>query len=533
MLPSVRLFDEGVLTMPGVIKGRRGGRVALAIVVLAGVTGAFVAAGALGKTRAPGRTGAASSFGDMPLSKMIAAARGYPVPKKLPNFHGAKVTVMGDGGHNMNVFGFWWPEWKKAGIKLNPVEVPFADLYSKEKAEFIAGTRSVDLVVFYPAYIGDFASNGYLRPLNDYIKKYNPHLSDVITAFRKLYLSWAGKVYALPEDGDVHIYIYRKDLLNKPAEKAAFQKQYHRTLTVPKTWDEYLQVGKFFTRKAGQTLGGKKLSRPFYGCGEYGQRGFSWAWFMDRYASAGGIYFDRNMKPLIATPAAIKSLENMVAAVKQCSPPDVLNFGYDQLRDCLLKSECFQVVQWTDVPKKGADPTQSEVVGKLGYALLPGTRVGGKINTRSMMPVGRVLAVTKNSKSPEAAYWVAKFISDDTSKFNVSTPLDGLDPYRYSQLKPQYYKVFKSKADAKSYLTTVRGVLEHGFPEIFIPGAAQYEDALDLAVNKAISGQQSPATALQDAAKAWEQITDKLNRKHQIQLWRRALKTYRELGLVK
>jgi multiple sugar transport system substrate-binding protein len=519
--------------MLGVRKGRRGKWVALTILAVAGVTVAIVAGAAHGRSQAPRGPAAAASFGDMPLSKMIAAARGYPVPKNLPNFHGANVTVMGDGGHNMNVFGFWWPEWRKAGIKLNPVEVPFADLYSKEKAEFIAGTQNVDLVVFYPAYIGDFASNGYLRPLDDYIKKYNPRLNDVITAFRKLYLSWAGKVYALPEDGDVHIYIYRKDLLNNPGEKAAFQKQYHRPLAVPKTWAEYLQVGKFFTRKAGQTLGGKKLAQPFYGCGEYGQRGFSWAWFMDRYASAGGIYFDRNMKPLIATPAAVRSLENMVAAVKQCSPPDVLNFGYDQLRDCLLKNECFQVVQWTDVPKKGADPTQSEVVGKLGYSLLPGTRIGGKINTRSMMPVGRVLAVTKNSKSPEAAYWVAKFISDDTSKFNVSTPLDGLDPYRYSQLQPKYYKVFKSTNDARAYLSTVRGVLEHGFPEIFIPGAAQYEDALDLAVNKAISGQESPAQALQDAAKTWDQITDKLNRQHQTELWRGALATYRQLGLVK
>jgi multiple sugar transport system substrate-binding protein len=254
---------------------------------------------------------------------------------------------------------------------------------------------------------------------------------------------------------------------------------------------------------------------------------------MDRFASAGGVYFDKDMKPLIDSPAAIKALDNMKAAVKECSPPDVLNFGYDQLRDCEIKGQCFQVVQWTDVPKKGADPTQSSVVGKLGYGLLPGTRIGGKINTRSMMPVGRVLAVTKNSKNPEAAYWVAKYISDDVSHFNVSTPDDGLDPYRYSQLKPKYFTVFKSSADASSYLKTVRGVLEHGFPEIYIPGAAQYEDALDLAVNKVISGQESSAKALGDAAKAWNDITDKLDKQKQTDLWRKALKNYKALGLIK
>jgi multiple sugar transport system substrate-binding protein len=513
---------------------RRHRRPALAAAVIALAVVSLTAAGTVNAgakhrtTKAAGTPG----FGDISLKQMIAARKSIPVPKNLPNFHGQTVTVEGDGGHNMNVFGFWWPEWKKAGIKLKAIEVPFADVYSKEKAEFISGSNAVDLVVFYPAFIGDFASNGYLLPLDSYIKKDNPHLNDVITAFRKLYLSWNGHVYALPEDGDVHIFIYRKDLLNNPTEQKAFQAKYHKKLTAPRTWDDYLQVGQFFTRKAGQKLAGKTLKRPFYGCAEYGQRGYSWAWFADRWASSGQVYFDNNMKPEIDSPQAIAALKNMVTAVKTCSPPDVLNFGYDQLRDSLLKNQTFMVVQWSDVPKKGADPTQSQVVGKLGYGPLPGTIVNGKLVVRSMMPVGRVLAITKNSKHPDAAYFIARYISDTISRFNVSTPLDGLDPYRYSQLKPQYYKEFKP-ADAKRYLATVKGALEHGFPEIYIPGAAQYEDALDLAVNKSISGQEDPAKALHDAAKAWNDITDKLDRNHQIQLWRAALKQYRSIGLIK
>jgi multiple sugar transport system substrate-binding protein len=508
-------------------------RIALAAAVLAFVAIWLVAAGSSGAgTMGPTRASGTPGFGDMSLKAMIAARKSIPVPKNLPNFHGQTVTVMGDGGHNMNVFGFWMPEWRKAGIKLKAIEVPFADVYSKEKAEFIAGTKAVDLVVFYPAYIGDFASNGYLLQLDSYIKKENPHLNDVITAFRKLYLGWAGHIYALPEDGDVHLFIYRKDLLNNPAEQKAFKAKYHKTLTVPRTWADYLQVGQFFTRKAGQKLAGRTLKRPFYGCAEYGQRGFSWAWWADRWASSGQAYFDANMKPEIDSPQAISALKNMVAAVKTCSPPDVLNFGYDQLRDSLLKNQTFMVVQWSDVPKKGADPTQSQVVGKLGYSLLPGTVVNGKLVTRSMMPVGRVLAIPKSSKHADAAYFMAHYISDTISRFNVSTPLDGLDPYRYSQLKPQYYKEFKP-ADAKSYLATVKGALEHGFPEIYIPGAAQYEDALDLAVNKAISGQEDPAKALHDAANAWNDITNKLDKNHQTQLWRAALKQYRALGLIK
>ncbi len=116
-----------------------------AVLVLAAVSVAAGAgsAGAQRTTKGAGTPG----FGDMSLSAMIAARKSIPVPKNLPNFHGQTVTVMGDGGHNMNVFGFWMPEWRKAGIKLKAIEVPFADVYSKEKAEFIAGTSAVDLVV--------------------------------------------------------------------------------------------------------------------------------------------------------------------------------------------------------------------------------------------------------------------------------------------------------------------------------------------------------------------------------------------------
>lgn len=505
----------------------------LGVAVLALVALVAVSYAAAGSERRQAPVAKGPGFGTLTTKQAQEARASVPLDTKVPNFGNITLTVMGDAGHNMNPFNFWAPEFKKAGINIKVIEVPFAEVYSKEKAEFIARTNAVDLVVFYPAYIGDFASNGYLEPLDGYFKKYNPHLDDVIKAFRKLYLGWEGKTYALPFDGDVHMLIYRKDLLNNKAEQAAFKQKYGRALTVPATWSEYLQVGQFFTRKAGDTLAGKTLERPFYGCAEYGQRGFSWAWFMNRFASAGGVYFDAQMKPQIDTPAAVRALENMKTAVKSCSPPDVLNYGYDQLRDLLINGDGFMVVQWTDVPKKGADPAQSKVVGKLGYSVLPGTRTGGRIVTRSMMPVGRVLAVTKNSKNKDAAAWVAKYLSYDKSLFDVSTALDGLDPYRTSHINPSAYKMFTSKSDAAAYLNTVGRVLKVGFPEIYIPGAAQYEDALDLAVNKVLAGQASPKDALAQAADQWNQITDRLDRKRQVKLWQSALETYAELGLYK
>jgi multiple sugar transport system substrate-binding protein len=445
---------------------------------------------------------------------------------------------VGDAGHNLKPYEFWKSDFEKVGITIKIIEVPFEGVYEKEKTEFVAGTGAFDVVTFYPAYIGDFAGNGYLAPLDDYLKKapaavWDPNPKDVLGPFWELYCKFAGKVYALPIDGDVLMLQYRKDLISDPQEKAAFKAKYGRELKAPETWQDWLDIGQFFTRKKGAKLAGKVLERDFYGTAEFAKRGFSFAWFLNRWAPFGEPYFDKDMKPQINSANAVKALQNMVASLKN-APPDVLGYGYDELRDAFIKGTVAMVVQWTDVPKKGDDPTQSEIAGKIGVGRVPGWPIGGKVVHRSMMPVGRVVAVAADSRNKDAAYWVAKHISYDRSLEDVSTALTGLDPYRTHHFNnPQAYKMFPTEARAQDYLKGVEAAMADGYPEIFIPGAAQYEDSLDLHVNKALAGQETPKQALDAVVKEWEATTEKLGRAKQIELWLKALDAYRALGLIK
>lgn len=453
-------------------------------------------------------------------------------------FGNVAINVVGDAGHNLKPYEFWKSDFEKVGINIQITEVPFEGVYEKEKTEFVAGTGAFDVVTFYPAYIGDFAGNGYLEPLDEYMKKdpaavWDPNASDVLAPFWELYCKFGGKVYALPIDGDVLMLMYRQDLFENPDEQAAFKQKYGKDLKPPETWEDWLQIGEFFTRKKGENLAGQVLDRDFYGSAEFAKRGFSFAWFVNRWAAFGEPYFDESMNPLVNSPSAVQALQNMVDSLKN-APPDVLGYGYDELRDAFLKSNVAMVVQWTDVPKKGADPSQSEIAGKIGVGRVPGWEVGGTVVHRSMMPVGRVVAVAADSKNKDAAYWVAKHISYDRSLEDVSTALTGLDPYRTTHFSnPQAYKMFGNVQDAEAYLKGVEAAMADGYPEIFIPGAAQYEDSLDLHVNKALAGQETPQQALDAVAKEWNETTDKLGRDKQIELWRKALDAYRALGLIK
>lgn len=454
------------------------------------------------------------------------------------DFGGVTVTVFGDAGHNLLPYEFWADDFAEMGINIEIIDAPFNDVYSQIQTEFVAGTGAYDVVTFFPAFIGDFAGNGFLLPLDDFIARdpaavWDPNQDDVLAPFRELYNKFGGQTYSLTIDGDVLVMMYRTDLFEHPDEQAAFMEQYGRELTPPETWDEWLEVGEFFTRDAGETLAGETLEQPFYGLGEYGLRGFSYAWFLNRFASSGGVYFDEEMNPMINTPEAVAGLQNMVDALA-FAPPGTLGYGYDQLRDAFIQGQVAMVVQWTDVPKKAGDPNQgSVIVGDVGVGRVPGSVVDGEIVHRSMMPVGRVVGIAADTDVPDAAYCVAKHIAYNRSLEGVSTSLTGLDPYRQIHLEnPEAYTMFESVEDAASYLEGLQVALADGYPEIFIPGAAAYNDALDLHVNRALAGEETPQEALDAVAAEWDEITDRLGRDRQIELWNQALESYRALGLI-
>lgn len=451
-----------------------------------------------------------------------------PIHAQRP-FEGVELVVAGDAGHNLKPFEWWADEvYEKSGIRIKEiVGIPFNGVYEKLKTEFVAGTGAFDVVVFYPAFIGDFAGNGYLLQLDPYTQKYDPELDDVIPAFRELYLKYEGKLFALPFDGDVLNLYYRTDLFEDPAEKEAFRARYGYELAPPKTWDQWLDIAEFFTR---DTDGDGRTD--LYGVAEYGQRGYSWAWWANRFAAYGGVYFDEDMNPQINTEAGVKALENMIASLR-FSPPDTLAYGYDELRDVFLEGRVAMVVQWSDVGKKGNDPELSKIPGKLGVTLVPGVQRDGKVVHRSMMPVGRVLAVAKDTRHPEAAYWLIQFLtSKEKSLHDVSSSATGLDPYRYSHFAaPEAYGMFASREEAERYLAGVQANMEAGFPELTIPGAWQYEDVLDLYVNQALAGQIGPKEALDKAAEEWVRITNRFGKARQQQFYKASVEAWKALGL--
>jgi len=445
-----------------------------------------------------------------------------------------KIAVYGDQGHNLVPLEWIREEALKKGIDIEVIGVPFTAVYEKLKTEFIGGTGAYDLVIYYPAYLGEFAEFGYLLPLDDFFSQYDPEMDDIVPAYRDLYCTYNGSTYALPYDGDVLNFYFRKDLFANNDEKAAFKTKYGRELEVPATWDDLLEVAEFFTRKEGSKLAGKVLDQDFYGFSFMGARGFAYAWWGNIFASLGGAYFDRNLTPQINSEAGIEAL-NILNKLKAFSPPDVMNMGYEELKNAYLQGRLATMVQWSDVWKKSNDATISKIVGNAAVAHMPGVRqADGSVYFRAAAPVGRVMSIPTTSKHPDEAYWIAWKLSTDISLDTVSTSKTGLDPYRLSHVEnPEAFSEFGTTEQAKEYLEIVMDNLNHLFPDLNIPGSGEYLDVLDIAVTSALSGSTTPKEALDNAANEWNQISDTLGVEKQKLIYNNMLETWVKYGFWK
>ncbi len=444
------------------------------------------------------------------------------------------ITVYGDQGQNLTPVEWLKPMAAEKGINLEVVGVPFTAVYEKLKTEFVGGTGAYDVTIFYPAYLGEFAEFGYIQPLEPLFPVHDPKMADVVPAYRDLYDMYNGKTYALPYDGDILNLYFVQHIFNDAGEKAAFKAKFGQELVVPKTWDDLAKVAQFFTRKKGEKLAGKTLDEDYYGFAFLGARGFAYAWWGNIFGSLGGAYFDKNMKPQINSPAGIQAL-NMQKKLKDFCPPDVMNFGYTELMNAYLQGRVAMMVQWSDVWKKANDPKLSKIVHDAGISQMPGVKqADGKIYFRAAAPVGRVIAIPTTTKHPKEAFWVASMLSLDLGIRSVTSNDTGEDPYRLSQFADtKAFEKFGTTAEATNYLSVVKDNLNHIFPDVNIPGSAEYLDALDVAVTSGLSGAAEPAAALNTAAASWEKITQSLDPARQKKIYNAMLESWKKHGFWK
>ena len=58
-----------------------------------------------------------------------------------------------------------------SGIKIDVVSIPDDAMYDKVVAEFLSGNAGFDAIQFFSPWLGDFAAQGFLKPLDEWTRE--------------------------------------------------------------------------------------------------------------------------------------------------------------------------------------------------------------------------------------------------------------------------------------------------------------------------------------------------------------------------
>ncbi len=439
---------------------------------------------------------AASAGAETAADRAVAAAKKYA---------GAEITIVWEAGlQSLDPLNFSGPKWQElTGIKVKVIEVPTAEMFTKILQEHRAGTGAYDALNVVPTWMADLVRAGALEPLDSYVDKYGfrEELQNIAPTYRDNQMTVDGKIYGFPDDGDLFILYYRKDIFEDPANREAFKAKYGYDLGPPATWQQYAEIGQFLTDKFAPKL---------YGAGQFRQPAYSQLLFQERFRVEGGKFFDpETMRATINNEIGVKVMDGMRADNK-FMPPGVESWGFVEALSSFLAGDIAMTISWPPFGRWAAGygvedaalswVPKSTIADKVGYALPPGGT--------PQLALGFSLSVSASSKNKEAAYLFIQWLnSEQTSLQRVQLPYALRDPFRESHFVDKEY--LSRWPDAKYYLATLRAGADTGLLDLGLLQVDKYEEVLRQAMTRLWAGEDSKKI-LDDSAAQWDKLTDRI-----------------------
>ena len=433
-----------------------------------------------------------------------AAQRAVDAAKKI--CAGKTITIVWEAGlQSLDPLNFSGPKWEQlTGCKVKVVEAPVAEMFTKIMQEYRAGTGAYDALNVIPAWMPDLVQAGALENLDPYVDKYGfrAELQKIAPTYRDNQMMVGGKIYGFPDDGDVFVMYYRKDLFARPALKTAFKAKYGYDLAPPKTWKQFDEIGSFLTEQ----LKGEGI----YGASMFREAGYGNFLFQERFRNEGGKFFDAStMKATINSPIGVKVLTEW-RNENRFMPPGVEKFGFVENLAVFLQGQSAMTISWPPYGRFAAGylseekalswVPKSQIAGKVGYAMPPGGH--------PELAAGFALSVASSSKQKEQAYLFIQWLnSEEISNQRVQLPYALRDPFRDSHFtNPGYLKLWP---DAKDYLAALQQGANHGLLDLSLIQTDKYEEALRQGISRLWAGE-DPKKILDDMARQWDEITQRV-----------------------
>jgi multiple sugar transport system substrate-binding protein len=325
------------------------------------------------------------------------------------------------------------PEFEKAtGVKVNIEILQPPQVFTKTSVSVTKERTDYDLVCVDEGNIPLFAS--LMLPYDQWspgkiYKKVDPN---TVTPAMLDVGQWDGKLVGLPINGNLYVWMTRKDLIENPKYKADFKAKYGYDLGVPQTFQQMLDMGTYFYDN-GIVSGG---FGPFNGgpAGVFGEAIFMWYSF-------GTHFIDWiNGKPTLVVDKA-KAVEGMEFYKKlmKIAPKGAETMAHveRQAAFCTDPKGVFTQFNWPAQIASYEDPDKSLVSGKIVYSAPP-AGPSGRFSIRGTWAVCIPLATKNKDAAAEFVYWWAskEIASWLVEKNTVPARTDALTDPQFAKTKP-------------------------------------------------------------------------------------------------
>ena len=421
-------------------------------------------------------------------------------------YSGSEISIVWEAGlQSLDPLNFSGPKWEElTGIKVKVIEVSTAEMFTKILQNHRAGAAAYDALNVIPAWMPDLVRAGALEPLDAMVDKhgFRDELQTIAPVYRDNQMMVDGTIYGFPDDGDVFLMYYRKDILGDPDIQAGFKAKHGYDLPIPPTtWEQFDQVGAYITEHTD----GKPYGATFFRDAPYAQ-----FMFQERFRNEGGKFFDADtMKATINSAAGVKVFSDWVEENKWM-PAGVQTWGFVENLAAFLQGDSAMTVSWPPYGRwaagYGTDEEalswvpKSQIAGKVGYAVPPGGH--------PQLAAGFALSVSASSRQKEAAYLFIQWLnSEEVSLERVQLPYALRDPFRDSHFASAEYQ--SRWPEAPEYLAALGEGAVKGLLDLSIIQTDRYEEALRQGCSRLWTGE-DPQAILDDVAGQWDKITDRI-----------------------
>ena len=420
-------------------------------------------------------------------------------------YAGTEISIVWEAGlQSLDPLNYSGPKWEKlTGIKVKVVEVPTDQMFTKIMQDFRSGAGAYDALNVIPSWMPDLVNAGALEPLDPFVDQfsYRDELQDIAPAYRDNQMKVGDKIYGFPDDGDVMLLYYRKDIFEDPKMMEGFKAKFGYDLAPPKDWKQFAEIGQFIT---------DKMAPKTYGAGFFRSAPYPQYMYQERFRMEGGKFFEaETMKSTVNSDVGVKVLQGMLDDNK-FMPPGVEQWNFVDNLANFLQGTTAMTISWPPYGRWAAGyglneealnwVPKTQIAGKVGYAINP---LG-----RPELGVGFALSVASTSKKKEAAYLFIQWLnSKQTSLERVQLPYTLRDPFRTSHYESAEYR--KLWPDAGAYLDTIKLSGEKGLLDLSLLQQDKYDEAMTKAISSLWAGTDAKTVADTMAAQ-FDAITEKI-----------------------